>query len=227
MSEDLGVLILDFGFTGEEGIQTDATENSRKKTQNLYEPKIIAQLFNFEGTRRIEQLTREGVIDAVLVKVDGHEVRRYDLAPTIQKYVKHLSDKAYGRSRSKKEMELKEQKLEAEVALKESQGELHRLKTQIAAGEYISIDEVRLDYAKFFLVFKKFAMSIPARVCGMLSGQLEPLEARRIEKEMSGEIANLLASFVVAGVVEPKEAKAIVNAEKNKGKEMAQEVPGQ
>lgn len=227
MSEDLGVLILDFGFAGEEGIHTVVEENSKKGTQNLYEPKVIAQLFNFEGTRRIEQLTRDGVIDAVLVKVDGHEVRRYDLAPTIQKYVKFLSDKAYGRSRSEKEMELKEQKLEAEVALKESQGELHRLKTQIAAGEYISIDEVRLDYAKFFLVFKKFAMSIPSRVCGMLSGQLEPLEARRIEKEMAGEIADLLASFVIAGVVEPKEAKVIADAEKNKGKEVAQEVPGQ
>lgn len=191
-------------------------ENSREKTQNLYEPKEIARLFNFEGSRRIEQLTRDGVIDAVLVDVDGHKVRRYDLVPTIQKYVKYLSDKAYGRSRSEKEMELKEQKLEAEIALKESQGELHRLKTQIAAGEYISIDEVRLDYAKFFLVFKKFAMSIPARVCGMLSGQLEPLEARRIEKEMAGEIADLLASFVIAGVVEPKEAKVILDAEKNK-----------
>ena len=35
MSEDLGILILDFDFAGEEGIHTDATENSRKKTQNL------------------------------------------------------------------------------------------------------------------------------------------------------------------------------------------------
>lgn len=227
MNEDFGILILDFGFAREEGMHMAVEENGTKKTQNLYEPKVIAQLFNFEGPRRIEQLTRDGVIDAVLVDVDGHKVRRYDLAPTIQKYVKYLSDKAYGRSRSEKEMELKEQKLEAEVALKESQGELHRLKTQIAAGEYISIDEVRLDYAKFFLVFKKFAMSIPARVCGMLSGQLEPLEARMVEKEMAGEIAGLLASFVIAGVVEPKEAKVIVDAEKNKDKEVAQEVPGQ
>lgn len=197
------------------------------EAQNLCETKEIAWLFGFEGTRRIEQLTRDGTIDAVLVKENGREVRHYDLVPTIQKYVRHLSDKAHGRSRSKREMELKEQKLEAEVALKESQGELHRLKTQIAAGEYISIDEVRLDYAKFFLVFKKFAMSIPARVCGMLSRQLEPLEARRIEKEMSGEITGLLESFVIAGVACPKEAKVIVDAEKNKGKEVAQEVPGQ
>lgn len=189
--------------------------------QKLCGPNAIAGLFNFRGRRRIEQLTSDGVLDAAVVTVDGHKVRRYDLIPTIQRYVQYLSDKAYGKSRSEKEMELKEQKLEAEVALKESQGELHRLKTQIAAGEYISIDEVRLDYAKFFLVFKKFAMSIPARVCGMLSGQLEPLEARRVEKEMAGEIAGLLASFVIAGVVEPKEAKVIVDAEENKGKEMA------
>ncbi len=224
MSEDFGVLILDFGLAGEEGVHTDATENSRKKTQNLYEPKVIAQLFNFEGPRRIEQLTRDGVIDAVLVKVDGHEVRRYDLAPTIQKYVKYLSDKAYGRSRSERELELKEQKLEAEIALKESQGELHRLKTQIAAGEYISVDEVRLDYAKFFLVFKKFAMSVPARVCGMLSGQLEPLEVRKIEKEMSAEVSALLASFVIAGVAEPKEVKGILDD--GKSQKVEKEIPG-
>ena len=213
MSEDLGILILDFDFAGEEGMHMAVEESSKKKTQNLYEPKVIAQLFNFSGTRRIEQY---GVIDAVLVKVDGREVRRYDLAPTIQKYVKYLSDKAYGKSRSEKEMELKEQKLEAEVALKESQGELHRLKTQIAAGEYVSVNEVRSDYAKFFVVFKKFAMSIPARVCGMLSGQLEPMEARKIEKEMAGEIADLLASFVISGIVEPGEAKVILDEEKNK-----------
>ncbi len=224
MGEDLGILILNFGLSREEGVHTDAAENGRKKTQNLYEPKVIAQLFNFDGPRRIEQLTRDGVIDAVLVKVDGHEVRRYDLAPTIQKYVKFLSDKAYGRSRSQKETELKEQKLEAEIALKESQGELHRLKTQIAAGEYISVDEVRIDYAKFFLVFKKFAMSVPARVCGMLSGQLEPLEARRIEKEMSAEVSALLASFVIAGVVEPREVKEILDARKDK--EVEKEVSG-
>ena len=90
MSEDLGILILDFGFAGEEGIHAVVEENSKKRTQNLYEPKVIAQLFNFEGPRRIEQLTRDGVLDAVLVKENGHEVRRYDLAPTIQKYVKYL-----------------------------------------------------------------------------------------------------------------------------------------
>ncbi len=204
--------------------ETDIEEMLFSGNQNLCSPKAVAKLLNFSGTRRIEQLTQDGVLDAVLVKINGREVRRYDLATTIQKYINYLSGKAYGKARSVKEAELKEQKLEAEIALKESQGELHRLKTQIAAGDYISVEEVRLDYAKFFLVFKKFAMSIPARVGGLLSGLLEPLEARRIEKEISGEIVSLLESFAVAGVVEPKEAKGILNAEKKK---MAQEVPDQ
>ena len=100
--------------------------------------------------------------------------------------------------------------MQADIALRESQGELHRLKTSIAAGDYISIEEVKLDYAKFFVVFKKFAMSLPARVSGMVSGQLEPIEVRRIEKEISSEISSYLASFVVAGIVEPKDVKDIL-----------------
>ena len=60
----------------------------------------------------------------------------------------------------------------------------------------------------------------------MLSGLLEPIESRRIEKEMSGEINDLLNSFVVAGVVAPRDVKGILSAEARKMEEMAQEIPG-
>ena len=202
-------------------------EDMGKETRILYEPKDIAQIFGFSGVRRVEQLTADGVIEAILVTVNGKRVRRYDFVPTVQKYIQYLSGKAYGRMNgTEKEMRLREQKMEADIALKESQGELHRLKTQIAAGDYISVEEVRLDYAKFFMVFKKFAMSLPARVSSMLSGLLEPIESRRIEKEMSGEINDLLNSFVVAGVVAPRDVKGILSAEARKMEEMAQEIPG-
>lgn len=192
---------------------------------NFYRTEVIAQLFGV-SVRRIQQLTQEGIISTTEVIEDGRKQRRYDLVPTIQKYVKYLSDKAYGKQgRTEKEMELREQKMQADIALKESQGELHRLKTSIAAGDYISIEEVKLDYAKFFVVFKKFAMSLPARVSGMLSGQLEPLEARRIEKEVSSEISSLLKSFVIAGIVEPKDAKDILKNGETK-KTLEEEVPG-
>ena len=95
------------------------------------------------------------------------------------------------------------QKGRAEIALKESQGELHRLRTDIAAGKYISVEEVILDYTRFFVTFKNFAMAIPARVADMINGYAEPVEVRRIEKAIQGEIRRILTAFVVAGVTEP------------------------
>ena len=158
--------------------------------------------------RRVQQLTQEGIISTTKILEDGKSGRRYDLVPTIQAYVKYLSDKAYGKQhRTDKEIELREQKMQADIALKESQGELHKLKTEIAAGQYISVEEVKLDYAKFFVVFKKFAMSIPARVTGMLSGQMEPSELRRCEKEIAAEVNRLLGAFVIAGIVGPEDVK--------------------
>lgn len=191
--------------------------------EKLVRVEAVAQLFGVT-VRRVQQITQEGIIETVETIEDGRTVRRYDLTPTIKKYITYLSDKAYGKAhRTDKEIKLKEQKMAADIALKESQGELHRLRTAIAAGDYISVEEVRLDYAKFFVVFKKFAMSLPARIGGMLSGALDPVEQRRIEKEITGEISALLNSFVVAGVVKPKEAKEILNGE-GKAKEVEKEV---
>ena len=164
----------------------------------MYRVEIIAQLFGVT-VRRIQQLTQEGILPTT----ETAEGRRYDLVPTIQ------SDKAYGKNRSEKEMELKEQKLQAEIALKESQGELHQLKTAIAAGKYIAVEEVTLDYQRFFVTFKKFAMSLPSRILDAISGftELDPLSARRLDKTIQHEIQGLLEAFVVAGVTEKPKGK--------------------
>lgn len=172
--------------------------NGKVAGGGYYRVEIIAQLFGVT-VRRIQQLTQEGVLPTT----ETVEGRRYDLVPTIQRYVKYLSDKAYGKNRSEKENELREQKMRAEIALKESQGELHRLRTDIAAGKYISVEEVILDYTRFFVTFKNFTMAIPARVADMINGYVEPVEVRRIEKAIQGEIRRILTAFVVAGVTEP------------------------
>ena len=210
MDDDLTKLIF-FGGGGMERSMNDSGPAT-----NLVRVEIIAKLFGFQGVRRVQQLTQDGVIETVdTVDEAGRKCKRYDLIPTTQRYIQYLSEKAYGKAhRTDKEIELREQKMQADIALRESQGELHRLKTAIAAGDYISVEEVKIDYAKFFLVFKKFAMSIPARVSGMLSGRLEPLEARKMEKEISSELSELLNSFVVAGVVSPRDVKGILNDEK-------------
>lgn len=182
------------------------SENGEVKG-SYYRTELIAQLFGV-SVRRIQQLTQEGVIKTTKIIDDGRSVRRYNLVPTIQSYIQYLSEKAYGKAgRSEKEMELREKKMEADAMLKESQSELHRIKTEIAAGRYISIEEVKMDYSKFFVVFKKFAMALPSRIIGMISGALEPAESRRVEKEIADEINRLLGAFVIAGIVGPEDAK--------------------
>lgn len=175
--------------------ETERTTDTAQK--GYYETVVIANLFGVT-VRRIQQLTQDGVIETV----QTDQGRRYELAPTIQKYVKYLSDKAYGKNRSEAEAKLKEQKLKAEIALKESQGELHRLRTEIAAGKYISVEEVKVDYSRFFISFKKFAMSIPSKLAGRLTGFIDPVEVRQVESELQREVQKLLKGFVVNAIIE-------------------------
>ncbi len=177
----------------------DEESASKKSEMRGYATKdTIEQLFGLSG-RRIEQLVEDGVIDRVRIKGGGV---RFELAPTIRKYVKYLSDKAYGRERSEAEAKLKQQKLRADVALKESQGELHRLRTEIAAGKYISVEEVKADYNRFFIVFKNFALSIPGKMAGRLAGFVDPVEVREIENDLQKEIKKILKDFVSRAITE-------------------------
>ena len=162
----------------------------------LYESKVIAQLFGVPS--RIQQLTQDGVLETV--HISGQR-NKYDLIPTIQAYIKYLSDKAYGREAKLSETELREKKLQAEIALKESQTELHQLRTAIANGKYISIEEAQADYTKFFAVLKRFCSGLPSRVVGMIGSRISPVESRELEKDLNKEINDILRTFVLAATV--------------------------
>lgn len=162
---------------------------------------VIAALFSL-SVRRIQQLTQDGILPTEEVKVNGRKSRRYLLAETIGRYTTYLSDKASGKESSDRMTKLKEQKLEAEIALKETQGELQGIRKDIAVGKYIDTQEVELDYINFFMVFKKFCLAIPSRLAGRIRGSLDAVEVRAVEKELNDEIKTMLNNFVVAGVTE-------------------------
>lgn len=161
---------------------------------------VIARLFGVT-VRRIQQLTQDGILKTEKINTS----RRYNLFQTVQSYTQYLSGKSNNKVRAETEAELKEQKLRAEVALKESQGELHRLRTEIAAGRYIPVEEVKLDYSRFFVVLKKFVMGIPAKMSGRIAGSADPVEVRQIEKDLQKEATKILKNFVIsAAPMEPE-----------------------
>lgn len=99
---------------------------------------------------------------------------------------------------------LQDQKLQAEVNYKETQAELQGLKRDILAGKYIEREVIVADMKHFFSVFKRSAQAIPRRIGLILSGVIDPIEARRIEKQAEEDVNNALAQMSVGGVFHAK-----------------------
>ena len=191
---------------------SDGKLSTEKST--YYKVDVIASLFNLT-VRRIQQLTQEGILPTV----ETLSGRRYDLVPTIQRYIKYLSDKAYGKSHSDAENELKRQKLEKEIELKELQGEYRSIQNAIAHGKYIGVDKVEEDYRRFFTIVKKFLLSIPSKLSVRLTSVCDdPVELRAVESELNSDIIALLNNFVVAGKSETMEEELDVGKKKANAK---------
>lgn len=152
--------------------------------------------------RTFQRLSQEGVFT---VLETNRRTNLYDLAASVQAYVEYREGKNKGKHSEEILADMKQKKLAAEIALKESQSELHQMRTAIAAGKYIAIEEAQMDYSRFFVVFKKFALSLPSRIAGIISAVVDPVEARAMESEMALEVKRLLQGFVVAGKIGDEE----------------------
>lgn len=163
----------------------------------------VARLFGL-SVRRIQQLTQEGILHTV--RIDEHTSRKYDLDATVKEYIAYIGEKAKGRD-GNQIAELKSKKLEAETRLKEIQGEMSQLRTDIVRGNYVAVGEIKRDYEKFFTEFRKFAMSFSGRVSGLISGYVSPEVARTIESDLSHDITSVLRGFAekIKGKAETEE----------------------
>ena len=159
----------------------------------------IAQLLG-KTVRRVQQLTQEGVLETEVPPSGG--ARKYRTCETVQRYIAHIEQKAQETGAASRTAELNLKKLQAEVDLKESQGELHRMKTAIAKGEYIPAEQATAELADFMATFKTFSMAIPSRVAGTMAAYLDTGTARAMEKKLRKEVEAMLAVFVDAAEAE-------------------------
>lgn len=156
-----------------------------------------------KSVRRIQQLTQDGVLTTEVPPGGG--TRKYKTCDTVQQYIDHVEQKAHESAEGGNKAELGIKKLEAEIALKQSQGELHMLKTDIAKGKYISSLQAEEELADFMTVFRKFAEAIPSRMAGVMSSFTDVATARTMEKSMRKELEAMLSTFVDAAEVEEAE----------------------
>jgi len=155
-----------------------------------YEAKVIAQLFNL-SIRRIQQLTADGVIETV--KTQGG--RRYDLIPTIQRYIKFLQDKAAGREKVEKDAKNESEKLEAETRLKQAKAEVAELELEELRGELHRAEDVEAVMTDHILLLRSMIIALPGRLAVDVTHAKTPAEAAEVIKAECYTMLEQLAAY--------------------------------
>lgn len=119
---------------------------------------VIANLFDMT-TRRVQQLTQEGVIEAAKVK----GANQYDLHPTIQRYVKYLTDKANGRDQ-KKDGKTEIRRQEAEADFKRSKADMVALQLKELEGKMHRSEDVEAVMTDLVFVIRAMLTALPGRL---------------------------------------------------------------
>lgn len=125
--------------------------------ENLQSSKVIATLFGV-STRRVEQLKTEGIIRG------SGKPTRYDLLPTIQAYIKYLSDKAYGREKKQTAEELEQQKLQADVDMKKARAAVAELELSELQGKMHRAEDVEAITTDHVLFVRSMLMAMPGKL---------------------------------------------------------------
>ena len=133
----------------------------------LVDSKTIAALFDMTP-RRVQQLTKDGVIAAVK---EGN-ANRYDLLPTIQRYIRYLTAKANGREPSKKDSEIEGRRLEAEADLKPSKADIAALQLSELEGTMHRSEDVEAVMTDLVYNIRSMLVALPGRLAVDVTGSV-------------------------------------------------------
>lgn len=146
--------------------------------ENLQSTQVIAKIFGV-STHRVEQLKTEGVI-----KGQGKPTK-YDLLPTIQAYIRYLSDKANGREKKETTAELEEAKLRAEVDIKEAKAKAAQMELKELQGKMHRAEDVEAITTDHVLFLRSMLMAMPGKLAVDLAGtHTAPEQADRVKREV-------------------------------------------
>ena len=162
--------------------------------KNLQKVEIIAKLFQVT-VRRIQQLTQEGILATVEVKEGNRTLRRYDLMPTIQAYIKYLSDKAYGRDQKESVSNKEEEKLQAEVDIKKAKAKIAQLELDELEGRMHSAEDVEAMTTDLCLAVRSALLSMPGQLAVDVADINNAAEISEIIKSTVNDILEELSRY--------------------------------
>lgn len=152
---------------------------------------VIAELFGLT-TRRINQLTSEGVLSAE--KVKGNNL--YDRDATVRQYVKHLTDKLAGRGdREANEKETARRLNEAEANLKEAKARMAEIKLAELRGQMHRSEDVEAIISDFIMTVRSAFTSLSGRLSVDVAKANTAAEANKIIRAETNRILEDLSGY--------------------------------
>lgn len=130
---------------------TDAKKNYQKAD-------VIARLFG-KTVRRIQQLTQDGVLPTE----ETPQGRRYDLLPTITRYIKYLEARAE-KGKSQGIEEKLEKKLDAEIKWKQAKADKSKLELDELKGTMHRAEDIEKLTNELVFAVRAMLLAMPGRV---------------------------------------------------------------
>ena len=158
--------------------------------KNLQGSDIIAKLFGVTD-RRVQQLAKEGVIPAAQTRP-----YKFDLLPTVQAYIKHLSEKANGKEQKNADtVQAEADKLRAEADLKQSKAKIAELQLKELEGKMHRSEDVEAMTNDLVYTIRSMIMALPGRLAMDVVQVSNANEASALIRSECSKILNELAGY--------------------------------
>ena len=163
---------------------------AENKKQNLQSSAIIAKLFGVTE-RRVQQLAKDGIIPAA-----QQRPYKFDLLPTVQSYIKHLSDKANGKEqKSTDTVQAEADKLRAEADLKQSKAKIADMQLKELEGKMHRSEDVEAMTNDLVYTVRSMIMALPGRLAMDVVQLTNANEASALIRSECYKILNELAGY--------------------------------
>lgn len=158
--------------------------------QNLQTSEIIAKLFGVTP-RRVQQLAKDKIIPTAQTRP-----YMFDLLPTVQTYIRYLSEKVNGKEQKPADTAKAEaDKIRAEADLKQSKAKIAEMQLKELEGTMHRSEDVAAVMDDLVFTIRGMIMALPGRLAMDVAQAESANEASAIIRAECNKILNELANY--------------------------------
>ena len=163
---------------------------AENRKQNLQSSETIGKIFGI-SERRVQQLAGEGILPVVQTRP-----YKFDLLPTVQTYIKYLSNLAYNKEKKVGDNKVAEsEKLRAEADLKKSKAEIVNIQLRELQGKMHRSEDVEAMTNDLVYAVRGLILALPGRLAMDVVQAATPNEASALIRAECYKILNELSAY--------------------------------